>query len=92
MDESWFRWALGFSEMIKMITIEFVKELAECNGVTPSQWQVLYDDVLHRWGDYEPLHLPSFMLGQIEMSTSTIRAYLEKPETMLAALESNRNA
>ncbi len=89
MDAYWFRWALGIPEMI---SIEFVKKLAMLNGVTPTQWQVLWIDVLERWSDYPDLHLPSFMLGQIEMSTSTIRAYKESPESILAALESNVDA
>jgi len=89
MDENRVRWALGVSEMI---TMEFVWQLAQSFGVTKAQWEVLYEDVLDRWGDYSPLHLPSFMLGQIEMSTSTIKAYKENPEMMLAALESNVDA
>jgi hypothetical protein len=87
MDAYWLRWALGLSEMI---TMEFVWELAESIGVDKAQWEVLYEDVLDRWGDYAPLHLPSFMLGQIEMSVSTIKAYKERPESMLATLESHR--
>ncbi len=75
-----------------MMTMEFVKKLSERMGVTQTQWQVLFDDVMIRWADYPALHLPSFMLGQIEMSTSTIKAYKEMPEVMLAALESNRDA
>ncbi len=89
MDENWCRWALGVSEMI---SIEFVKKLAMLNGVTPTQWQVLWIDVLERWSDYPDLHLPSFMLGQIEMSSSTIKAYKKSPESILAALESNVDA
>jgi len=75
-----------------MIEMKLVKQVALSEGLTETQWQELFNDVMSRWGDYPYLHLPSFMLGQIEMSTSTIKAYKEKPEQMLAALESNRNA
>ena len=73
-----------------MITIELVLEMAESFGWTKRQFEDLYEDVVDRWGDYSPLHLPSFMLGQIEMQVSTVKAYKQAPEAMLAILESHR--